>query len=74
MRDYRDTLIETFADSEHALARELAAVRECYHVTLELLHTTRTDLGALRNRYYRMLDENRRLRADRRESPKRVAA
>ena len=73
MRGYRDAVIEALADSEHALARDLAAVRECYHLTLGLFHASMMELDGLRKRYYRVLDENRRLRAERRESPKRAA-
>ena len=73
MRDYRDAVIEALIDSEDALARDLAAVRECYHLTLGLFHDRMVELDELRKRYYRVLDENRRLRAERRELPKRAA-
>ena len=74
MRGYRDAVIEALADSEHALARDLAAVRECYHLTLGLFHDCMTELHGLRARYHRVLDENRRLRAHQRDTTTRRAA
>ena len=58
----RTFLITDLADTEHALARDLAAYRELLHVALTLLHERGAELGRLR-RYNRQLrDECRRLR------------
>ena len=54
-RAVRNELIETLADSEHALARDLAAQRELTHVALTLLHQREIANGHL-------CDECRRLR------------
>ncbi len=54
--------IETLADSEHALARDLAAHREMLHVALTLLHERGVELGRLRRDNRRLRDECRRLR------------
>ncbi len=57
-----DDIIETLADSEHALARDLAAHRELLHAALTLLHERGIELGRLRRNNRRFRDECRRLR------------
>ena len=57
-----DDIIETLADSEHALARDLAAHRELLHAALTLLHERGGELGRLRRDNRRLRDECRRLR------------
>ena len=74
MPDDRDLVIQELADSEHVLARDLAAIRECYHLTLGLFHDAMTELDGLCARYHRALEENRRLRAERRDTTTRRAA
>ena len=60
--DARDRIITELADSEHWLARELAATRQLLHVELGLSHeqARRQDRLAVENR--RLREENRRLR------------
>ena len=55
-------IIESFADSEYALARDLAAHRQMLHVALTLLHEWGTELGRLRRNNRQLRDEYRRLR------------
>ena len=56
----REQLIGEFAESEHRLARELAAVRELLHITLAELHETV-------RKFDRHLDQHRDLRAEYRQ-------
>jgi hypothetical protein len=63
MRDLHDGMIELFAESEHALARELAAVRNLYHLALEQLHQRGRHLDRLREQHGQLRGEYRRLRA-----------
>ena len=74
MRDYRDAVIEELAANEHALAHAAAGLRETLHAALERLHDVTCERDQLRKRYSRVLDENRWLHTQRRESLKRAAA
>ena len=67
-------IIETLADSEHALARDLAAHREMLHVALTLLHERGCELGRLRDAHHRLHGEYRRLRNTRLRDERRAAA
>ena len=70
-----DDIIETLAESEHALARDLAAHRQMLHVTLTLLHDRGSELARLRSDNRQLRDECRRLRqAVPRHDEPRVAA
>ena len=60
--EVRNDLIETLADSEHALARDLAVHREMLHITLTLLHERECELGQLRRDNRQLRDECRSLR------------
>ena len=62
-RGDRDSLISEFADQEHTLARELAAVRELLHLTLGQLHEQGRRHERLREQHRRLRDECRDLRA-----------
>ena len=57
-----DETIETLADSEHVLARKLAAYRELIHVALERLHGLTRQLDGLREDNRKLRDECRRQR------------
>jgi hypothetical protein len=71
--DDRDILIEEFADSEHVLARRVAAFRMLLHMTLEQLHTTTCQLTRLRGQQRQLREEFRRLRTTIRRDPERRA-
>ena len=73
MCDYRDRVIETLADSEHALAREAAGLREVLHVAVEQLHVLTAERDRLQARLWRALDVIRRQRAQRRDTRTRAA-
>ena len=57
----RNDLIESLADSEYALARNLAAYREMLHVSLTLLHERGAALDRVRSDNRQLRDECRRL-------------
>ena len=61
-RDYRDHVIEHLADQEHALARNLAAMRELLHLVLAQLHEVTRQLERLREQHYQLRDEYRSFR------------
>ena len=63
MPDDRDRVIETLADSEHALAREAAGLREVLHAAVEQVHALTVERDRLRARLRRALDAIRRQRA-----------
>ena len=58
----RDLLIAEFVDSEHRLARELAACRELLHITLAQLHEKGRQHERLREQHRHLRDECRVLR------------
>ena len=58
----RDQLIGEFADSEHRLAHELAAVRQLLHITLGQLHDKIKEYDRHLDQHRRLLAEYRRLR------------
>lgn len=58
----RNLLISELADSEHVLARGLAAHREVLRVALTLLHEQRCDIDHEREAHHRRRAEYRRLR------------
>jgi len=60
--EVRNDIIESFADSEYALARDLAACREALHVAVEQLHEVTCQHDRLREDNRRLRDECRRLR------------
>ena len=66
VRDYRDGVIETLADSEHALAREAAGLREVLHAAVEQVHALTVERNRLQARLWRALDVIRRQRTERR--------
>ena len=61
-RDYRGRVIEHLADQEHALARDLGALRELLHLALGRLHQMGKQLDRLREQHHRLHDEYRSLR------------
>ena len=61
--DHRDHVIEQFADSEHALARECAQLREALHAAVDRLRTLTLELDRLRAQQRRLQVEYRDLRA-----------
>ena len=70
---FSNDLLETVADSEHALARDLGANREMISVALTLLHERGLELHRLREAYRRLRDEYRSLRARMLRDERRVA-
>ena len=73
MPDYRDRVIETLADSEHALAREAAGLREVLHAAVEQVHELTGERNRLQARLRRALDVIRRQRTQRRDTAARAA-
>ena len=70
--NHRDLVIETLADSEHALAGEAARLREALHLAVVLVHEGDVGMAALRARYRRLMDDHRSMLAEHRG--RRVAA
>lgn len=60
--DDRERLVSELVDSEHQLARDLAAVRKLLHLTLGLLHESGRKVSRLREQHRQLLDEYRGLR------------
>ena len=56
-RDDRDLLTREFVDQEHALARELASVRQLLHLALGQMHEKD-------QRHHRLVDQHRHLLAE----------
>ena len=71
--DHRDRVIEHFADQEHALARDLAAMRELLHLALGRLHEVTRQLDRLQEQHHQLRDECRRLREQVRHDERRAA-
>lgn len=72
-RDYRDNVIETLADSEHALAETSAGLREALSVALDMLREREGELTRLREQHHRLIDEYRTYRATTISAPRRAA-
>jgi hypothetical protein len=58
----RDRLCSELADAEHTLARELASVRQLYHLALAQLHEQGGQLDRLREQHRRLREEYRDVR------------
>ena len=73
MPDYRDVVIQELADSERALAREAAGLREVLHAAVEQVHELTVERNRLQARLWRALDAIRRPRTQRRDTTARAA-
>ena len=58
----RDSTVSFLADQEHALAAEVAHLREALHVAVARLRERDLELTRLRGQHHQLRDQYRRLR------------